>query len=215
MTNILYSLLGNESDSFILNNLSAHLPQDFKKRISQYHRWQDQHLSLMGRLLIIKGLTRMGISPDNYNIIYNKQNKPILCNDQLKFNISHSGNTVICAVTDTNEVGIDLEIINKSTFNEFKIHMTDKEWELLNSSNDPNDTFYHFWTQKEAVIKANGAGLSLSLKSFEIVNDHTNINGVNFYLKEVKFGCNYKCHLAFRNFMDTEIYAPEKICFFE
>jgi 4'-phosphopantetheinyl transferase len=94
------------------------------------------------------------------------------------------------------EVGIDIEIKHQVTVSDFRSQMISTEWERIVTAEDEMAAFYKYWTEKEAVIKAYGFGLSIPLQSFEIVNSCTNVNGRPFFLREIVVDQNYVCHLA-------------------
>lgn len=89
----------------------------------------------------------------------------------LQFNLSHSENESICAIHSCHPLGIDIQQI-KPTFNKIlaQRYLTAQEYKILMAcdNNIMNNAFYFFWAAKEAVIKAEGAGLLMQLKSFSI-----------------------------------------------
>ena len=144
---------------------------------------------------------------------YNKYNKPFLKGDKIRFNISHSGNLAICALSGNTDVGIDIEFMKDIEIDDFKMQMTDREWKQIYHAELKKVAFYNYWTKKEAVIKADGMGLSIPLKSFEVIDNHANINNQDFFIKEIELANNYKCHLAFREKIDLIILEPEQVSF--
>jgi len=86
--------------------------------------------------------------------------------------------------------------------------MTENEWSKITSSNNISIAFYDYWTQKEAVLKAHGSGITIPLNSFENKNYATCINKRDFILKELKIDENYICYLAFNNNIDPNILSP-------
>ncbi|ACL75051.1 4'-phosphopantetheinyl transferase family protein [Ruminiclostridium cellulolyticum] len=100
--------------------------------------------------------------------------KPYLdnTNGSVFFNISHSGNWVVC-VLSSKPSGIDVEFIKQTDFGIAKRFFTREEYETL--MNQPADYrskyFFKLWTLKESYIKADGRGLSLPLDSFSIKID--------------------------------------------
>ncbi|MFQ6601896.1 4'-phosphopantetheinyl transferase family protein [Flavobacterium sp. C3NV] len=214
MTQILYAYISEENHDYLIEKYLNEFPYDFKEKILAYRKWQDSQLSLLGRLLLNYGLQRMGIK-NKKNLNYTFYNKPFLDDINTKFNISHSGEIVVCVLSDTNDVGIDVEIIDKINIQDFESQMTKSEWGNIRIAEDEKKAFFDYWTQKEAVIKANGKGLSIPLKSFEIANLSTKINDDFFFLKEIFLDEKYKCHLAFKDKIDTMIVGPKIVIIHE
>jgi len=209
MTQILYAYISEENHDYLMQRHLNEFPDEFKNKVLAYKKWQDSQLSLLGRLLLNHGLQRMGIKHEKKNLNYTLYNKPFLEDITTKFNISHSGEMAVCVLSDLNDVGIDVEIIHNINIQDFESQMTKKEWQNILLEEDGNKAFFDYWTQKEAVIKANGKGLSIPLKSFEVTNQRTKINDETFFLKEIFLDEKYKCHLAFKDKIDTMIEAPK------
>ena len=213
MTHIVYSYILQKNHNRLLQEFLENFPSDFQEKILKYKNWEDAQLSLLGRLLLKYGLRKINKAYLDKELHYSKYNKPYLLNSEVRFNISHSGDIVVCAITDSNDIGIDIEKIYEINVNDFKSQLTAAEWKQLKSSDNTKNTFFKYWTKKEAVIKANGMGLSLPLNSFDIVNNHTSLNEENFFIKEIELDLDYKCHLAFKNKFDPIISVPSKIDF--
>ena len=85
-------------------------------------------------------------------------NKPYL--DGIDFNLSHCGDFVVIAVSET-PVGIDIELI-KDNFNFMSIlpfSFTKSEITKIENDSNPCKLFYWLWTRKEALLKATGEGI--------------------------------------------------------
>lgn len=203
MTQILYSYISEENHEFLLKELLPEFSADFQNKLSKYRRWQDAQLSLLGRILLGEGLNNINIPFREDNVRYNNYNKPYFKEGKVKFNISHSGNIVVCAIAKSCEIGVDIEMLHNLCIKDFKSQMTEVEWERIVSSSNPKNFFFKYWTQKEAVIKAHGMGLSLPLDSFEIMDNKTIIGEESFFLKEIQLDNKYICHVAFKDKIDS------------
>lgn len=124
------------------------------------------------------------------------------------FNISHSGDLVVCAASRSCNVGIDVEQMRSISPNDFKEHITDNEWNTIISHSDPQQAFYKYWTEKESVIKADGKGLSIPLKSFEILNGKAIIENRQWYVREIALQKGHYCSLA----TDVATFELDLIC---
>lgn len=95
--------------------------------------------------------------------------KPYLkSHPQLHFNISHSNNGITVAVSDS-PVGIDCEKLRKASLKTAKRYFTEKENAYISRSKTDTDCrFFEIWTKKEAFLKQEGCGLTVSLSSFDV-----------------------------------------------
>ena len=95
------------------------------------------------------------------------------------FNLSHSGEFVMCAVCmggDLAEgkriqVGCDIQQIGRAREHLAKRYFCGSEYEAVMSGKTPEeraDIFYRYWVLKESFLKATRFGMKLSLDSFEI-----------------------------------------------
>ena len=90
-------------EQFKLEELLNLLPASLHARAIRYRMPQDAFNYVLGKLMLKRGLEEIGLDNDLEKIRFNKNEKPIL--DQVFFNISHSGNYVVCAVTQAGEIG--------------------------------------------------------------------------------------------------------------
>jgi 4'-phosphopantetheinyl transferase len=198
---LFYSKISEKFHENIIKKYLNDFDELFIKKTLSYRRWQDAQLSLLGRRLLLEGFKEYEISSNEINnLVYNKFGKPFLKNNPVFFNISHSGDFVICAINDKSEIGIDIEIISDIEINDFKSQLTENEWSNIILSNNKKATFFDYWTQKEAVVKAHGHGLTIPLNSFEILENETIINNEKFYLQEVKIDIKYKCYVSLKEY---------------
>ncbi len=115
----------------------------------------------------------------------NEYGKPYA--DGVYFNIAHSGNYVILAVSDKAEVGCDIEELKTCEFERMgKVVFTDNEMNELRASTDKRDKFFEFWTKKEAFIKCIGEGFHFPVKSLDLSGGkaHTVYNNKKLFFKE-------------------------------
>ncbi len=199
---IIYSKISEKSHRDIIERYLPTFNNDFQKKILSFRRWKDSQLCVIGRVALLKGLEVYGISSEEINNLrYNDFGKPFFCDQSIFFNISHSGNIAICVLNKESEIGIDIEEIVDINLEDFKSQMTNKEWERVILSDDVRNSFFDYWTQKEAVLKTHGMGLTIPLQSFEVFNNITQINKEKYYLKEVEIDKKYKCYISSKAFI--------------
>lgn len=185
------SPLTQEEEDFLADQLPGSMMDQAKK----YRRWQDAQAYLLGKFLLIHGSKRYGF--DNTilrSIQYTRNNRPYIpgfCD----FNISHAGKYVLCAMSPGSRVGIDIENIHVVDFHDFKNCFTTAEFTKINTSHDRYREFFKYWTIKEAVIKADGRGLSIPLNTIH-ATDKINMNGKNWHIHPLEIDINYQAHLA-------------------
>jgi 4'-phosphopantetheinyl transferase len=108
----------------------------------------------------------LGVAPGGLQFVYGKAGKPYLANnpDGLHFNISHSGDLALIAVTSGCEVGIDLERISdlpEADDIAARFFCDEAKAEFRSASApDRLPVFFRCWTRKEAIAKCTGAGIA-------------------------------------------------------
>lgn len=193
---VLYSYLNKDRHNILLETYLSGFSKTLQHKIRAYYQWEDAQASLLGRLLLFKGVEIYNKHYTEIDIDYNDYQKPFFADQQLKFNISHSGELVVCVLSKTLELGIDVEMIKEVPLESFRSQMTPTEWKKVVAASNKLEAFYDYWTAKEAVIKAHGNGLSLPLRSFEIIHSKTEIAGETYYIKEVFLNNKYKSFIA-------------------
>ncbi|AYG69903.1 MULTISPECIES: 4'-phosphopantetheinyl transferase superfamily protein [unclassified Rhizobium] len=118
----------------------------------------------------------LGLPPQAIRFNYGDHGKPSVSAGgaaSIRFNLSHSADLAVLAVSDRYELGVDIEEIRFLKEDVAKRFFSRREYGTLRSlpAECYLDGFYRCWTRKEAFIKAHGAGLSLPLDSFDVTFD--------------------------------------------
>ena len=144
-----------------------------RNKAMSYRFMKDRCLSLGAELLLRDALCDFGIDKtEPLEFEYRKNGKPYLCgHDDIFFNLSHSGDYVMCAVSKS-EVGCDIQKIDKADMKLAERFFTEREYHAiaeLPTEEERTDMFYRYWTLKESFMKVTGLGMQLSLNAFEIL----------------------------------------------
>ncbi|MBN1040258.1 4-phosphopantetheinyl transferase [Clostridium botulinum] len=175
-----------------LNELCLLIDSEKSHKIKKFIDKKDKIRTLIGEVLIRTIIIEKLKLANNY-IIFNKNQygKPYLEGyPDFNFNISHSGDYVLCAIDDK-PIGIDVEEVKYIEYEEIaKNFFTTKESKYIVNQDlkFQLDRFYEIWNLKESYIKCCGQGLSIPLKSFSIeLEEYGNIKVVskNEYKKHI------------------------------
>jgi 4'-phosphopantetheinyl transferase len=115
-----------------------------------------------------------GQAPTELHFSAGAHQKPLLCdaNPCVYFNLSHSGDLALLAVTGCAPIGVDLEQQRDLHDMDALVQRFFSPAEQTDYRQHPNsersECFYRIWTRKEALIKANGSGLSAPLSAFDV-----------------------------------------------
>lgn len=82
----------------------------------------------------------------------------------LHFNMSHCKNGVACVVSSDSEVGIDIECTGRYKESLARYCMSEEEVSDILASDTPDLVFTRLWTQKEALLKLTGEGITDDIK---------------------------------------------------
>lgn len=182
------------SDRELANKLAL-LPLNLQQEAMRKRQWIDKQLSVCGKLLLLELLKEHNSKNSLADLKYNEYRRP--CFDcRPDFNIAHSGNVVICAMTDEGQIGIDIEEIKQLDFADFTDFFTGNEWHYINDHANKFDGFYNFWTRKEAVLKAIGSGFHTPLNSVDVSNQELLYDDITYQITPLDVHPGYKCHIA-------------------
>ena len=193
---IFYTSVKTEFQSSQMQQYLDVLTPPMRDTIMQYHNWRDRQCSLFGKLLLRMGLESFGLQPgDLSQMLVTDYDRPYLASG-IDFNISHSGDQVICAVSTDVKVGIDIEQVRPVDLTEYQITMTEKQWKHIYESEEPYREFFNLWALKESVIKADGRGLSIPLTSLETDYHRLHYDDRSWYVTPLRSPQDYAAYLA-------------------
>ena len=140
----------------------------------------DRHDCLVTRALVRTTLSRYApVDPAAWRFELNRYGRPHLvpgqCDPDLRFNLSHTRGLIACAVTIGQEIGCDVESLQRSgeTVAIADRYFSSSEIKALRAlpQERQRERFFEYWTLKESYIKARGMGLALPLDQFSFLLD--------------------------------------------
>ena len=171
--------------------LQSLLSPDERERADRFHFDRDRRRFTVGR-----GILRLVLSnyletlPQDIQFQYGTHGKPAICAALnpagFCFNVSHSEDLALYAIAQQRSVGIDVELIRPLADLELCAEQVFSVQERAAFDALPYSqkltAFFNAWTQKEAYVKANGAGLSLPLD--QIIISFNSIGSARLMLAE-------------------------------
>ncbi len=145
------------------------LSEDERIRADRFYFERDRKHFIVGRGLLRTILGRyLAIEPKQLQFCYNHRGKPTVdvteTNSTLQFNLSHSHELVLYAVTCDRLIGIDLEYMRPTSDVEklAERFFSPHEYAVIRSlpPSQKQEAFFNGWTCKEAYLKAIGEGLA-------------------------------------------------------
>lgn len=157
--------------------LQAVLSPDEQLREHRYRLPADRVRFVVGRGLARHLLGQvLSLAPAAVAIATEAHGRPVLANRQgrdIGFNVSHTSGLVAVALTDTRDVGIDVEDTARAITQDIarRFFSVDEVQALrAHPAAAQASAFFDYWTLKEAYIKARGLGLTIPLDqvSFQV-----------------------------------------------
>lgn len=208
MINIFYTSFTEPLENCQFLELLALLPDDLRERNQRFLRWQDQHANLFGKLLLMKALSYYNVTNNISKLMaYDQYKRPYLTLPKYDFNISHSGDYVICAIAQNIRLGIDIEKINNRNFDNFENSMTTQQWEEIHASNNSLQVFYKYWTIKESVSKADGRGFFIPYNKLEVIDNTVQYEGKLWFLQDINIAEEYSVTMAANKLSPFKLHA--------
>jgi 4'-phosphopantetheinyl transferase len=175
-------------------DVCRHLATGEIERMARYVQQADRVRFAAARS-VLRGIlgAYLGSDPAELQFEVGKYGRPsLVAHPGLSFNVSHSGECALVALSAARTIGVDIEAIDPAL-----------DWRaLLDLVCAPEEArrigtvreFYRCWTVKEALLKATGAGIGEALKSIDVANAQLP-QGLRFTCLDELDG--YSCALAF------------------
>ena len=179
-------ILKDIDNSAIKERYQNLLTADETTKQQRYKFENDRHDALITRAFVRDLLSYYAdVEPADWRFDKGEKDKPEIVNPPLplRFNISHTKDLIICAVTLSDDLGCDVE--NTTRTNDV-LSIADRYFspsetkELFSLPKEQQrHRFFDYWTLKESYIKAWGLGLAIPLKdfSFNIRASDNEMNG--------------------------------------
>jgi 4'-phosphopantetheinyl transferase len=160
-----------------LAHLASILHEEERARSARFRfeRHRNRFIAARGILRSLLS-TYLDCAPDALQFAYGPNGKPTLlgrfAQSSLFFNLAHSENLALIAVTRLAPVGVDVEQIRPvddagKLVERFFSPRENALFQQL-SSDLKNIAFFNLWTRKEALLKATGEGIAHSLNRVEV-----------------------------------------------
>ena len=178
-----------------LSNLTLILSKNELNRSFEYQSKHSYNQFVISRAMVRLILAQyLGQEPKAIAISQTQWGKPELhSSDSMHFNLSHSGEFCLIAISKEREIGIDIECIDQNFDFEQAIGYINTEeelvtWKLLSTS-EKVDMFYRKWVSVEAFLKAHGTGWLADqklIKQAKAIAPHLPVHGydVKFFTKQ-------------------------------
>ena len=163
-----------------IDGLFTILSPDEKTRAGRFYFDRDRNRFIAGRGILRRLISiYLDENPSRVEFVCGETGKPALKaglqGKTLKFNLSHSNDLALYVFSWDYKVGIDIEYIHSMpNMDDFaEKFFSARETELINSlrGEEKDAAFFKLWTCKEALLKANGSGLTMPLSHMEIFLD--------------------------------------------
>lgn len=197
------------------SGLEALLSNDERAKARRYRRDGDRVRYLASHAMLRLVLSRyVDARPSSLTFSVGAHGKPRLVRDSnspIFFNLSHSGDLALLAISGDPAVGVDIEEI-KDDVDVPALALavlSDSELRILHAApaGAQRHLFFRFWVRKEAVLKSCGLGLTMEPRLVEIAQNVSVGDGsavtvltddkpTNWGVREVEVGDRYAAAVA-------------------
>ncbi len=148
-----------------------------KEKIDRLSLENDKRLSLGAWIALERAMESAGVKGE---VALSENGKPYLRDNELHFNLSHSGELAICAISE-NPVGVDIEKIR-----EVDLKLTEKVFGKKEKMS--LEDFFKMWTRKESFLKCLGEGFKSKKTKTDLSQDRVETENKVFFLETLLFG---------------------------
>lgn len=185
-----------------------------KGRADRYRFHESQERYVLGRGILRDILSGyLGMPPQEIEIAKRATGKPHLPSSPIQFNISHSNQCMLCAVTQTTPIGVDYQGVYEISHMETLVgsFFSPREQDRFHDTPEHKrrDFFFKTWVRKEAFMKATGLGFHLPSHCFSIsesgngglnvqIEDRPSIHGQQWSIQDLNVQPGYQAALALK-----------------
>ncbi len=193
-------LLDLRLDTESISKLRRTLSTDEEARVQQLRFPEDKNRFVTSRGLLRTLLAHyIDCEPEAVSFSYGSAGKPTLtpgCRDEdIRFNLAHSDDYGLVAITKHREVGVDIERTVRQSDHEKIARRFFSPIELASfleySSDERDGAFMRHWVRKEAYLKARGVGLTHHEEGFDAklgegtVSSFVHADGMTWTAREI------------------------------
>lgn len=161
-------------DDVIYEASRLKLPQHRLQKLQVLKHRKDRNLCIASWLVLEEALKGFPFYNGDERILVHKNGRIIFAdNPHVHFNISHSGDVAMCAVSNC-PVGVDVQVERDFDEGICRRFFLPREADFVLNESDPcqkREKFFRIWTLKEAYVKMTGGGLGEFTK-FELDLSH-------------------------------------------
>lgn len=172
------------------------LPHEIISKVRAISHPQAKLRTLAGWLTLHDLLSSQGIELRHQKITFSPTGKPQVQGLPFGFNISHSKDFAISAIALNCNIGIDIQFKRQIKWQGFERYFSPSQWQDIITSTNSTDRFYHYWSLKESVLKADGSGLAGNLALIDTANGKAYYNGKIWYPTELNIDPQYSCFVT-------------------
>jgi 4'-phosphopantetheinyl transferase len=195
MVYVVYHYIDEASDEKAIDSIFNSFPSTLQSQILKYKNQDDRDRTIIGKALLAEALKVLEIDYCLDEIKFTQHHRPYF-NDSFDFNISHSQDFVVCAVSKTNRVGVDVEKIKPVDINDLKMGFSNEDWNYICGAEDQLQRFYSLWTKRESFLKAIGSGFIQLPPEVSYNTDKIAWNKKEWWVCEIPLHKEYSCYLA-------------------
>ncbi|WP_226529953.1 4'-phosphopantetheinyl transferase family protein [Metabacillus niabensis] len=164
--------LPSDINSIHLDSLLRLLPEYEQKMVQKRLNIDTRYRTLVARVLLRLQLSKvLGTKWREIILRIDDKGKPFLQHKELlHFNLSHSGNWIVAAISKQ-KVGIDIEHLKTIAIERYSsfLQINERNYILVGNSEERLRRFFEVWTLKESYIKAIGMGFYEPLSSYSVI----------------------------------------------
>lgn len=151
-----------------VKTLFCTLPSFRAESAKRYRRREAYVQSVAGFCLVRYALKQLDPQIDTDAWAFAENGKPYLCAGAPFFNLSHTAHCVAVAVSENEEIGIDIEEIRPRSRAFAKKICSAEELQLVETVPHPASEIIRLWSAKEAAAKRSGKGIGHGMREIPL-----------------------------------------------